>query len=422
MTAVTRVSALSDKLAALRADFPILSREIRPGVPLVYLDSAATSQKPSMVIDAESEYYRQFNANVHRGVHTFSEQATSAYEGARRKVRDFIGAAHVNEVIFTRNATEAINLVAYAWGLANLHEGDEIVLTEMEHHANIVPWQIVAGMKGAKVRFIPITPEGRLDLETYPRLLESGRVRMVALGHISNVLGTINPVSQITVAARAAGALTLIDAAQSAPHVQLDVKSLGADFLALSGHKMLAPTGIGVLYGKRALLEVMPPFLGGGSMIDRVTMEGTTFAGLPQRFEAGTPNVGGAVGLSAALDYLHGVGLESIQNHEHALIAYAMEKLAAIPGLVMYGPPPAERTGLVSFTVKGVHPHDLAAMLDNEGIAVRAGHHCAMPLHDKYGVPASVRASFYLYNTFEEVDKLVETVDKARLFFAPRAK
>jgi cysteine desulfurase/selenocysteine lyase len=403
-------------MEAARADFPILTQDVRPGVPLIYLDNAATSQKPRAVLQAMDDYYHSMNANVHRGVHSFSERATAAYEGARQKVCDFIHAASPHEIVFTRNTSESINLVAYAWGLANLKPGDEIVLTEMEHHSNIVPWQIVAERQGALVRYIPITPEGTLDMDAYAKLLTSGRVKMVAVTHVSNVLGTINPIAEIIKQAHAVGALALIDVAQSAPSMPVDVQALDADFAAFSGHKMVGPTGIGALYGKRALLEAMPPFMGGGSMIDRVTLEKTTYAEPPQKFEAGTPDIAGAIGLGAAVDYLNGVGLNAILAHEVALVTHAMEGLTQIPGFKFYGP--AMRAGLVSFTIQGVHPHDLAQGLDGVGIAVRAGHHCAMPLHDKLGIAATARASFYLYNTLEEAEAFVKAVDKTRAFFA----
>ncbi|MCC7206635.1 MAG: cysteine desulfurase [Anaerolineae bacterium] len=410
--------ATDERLIAARADFPILATDVRPGVPLVYLDNAATTQKPASVMAAMDDYYEHLNSNVHRGVHTFSEKATAAYEGARRKVRDFIHAASSHEIVFVRNATEAINLVAHAWGRANLKPGDEILVSEMEHHANIVPWQLVAAYTGAVVKPVAITEQGRIDQDAYARALESGRVKLAAIAHVSNVLGTINPVADMARKAHDAGALVMVDAAQSIPHMPLDVQALGADFAAFSAHKMVGPTGIGVLYGKRALLDAMPPFLGGGSMIDTVSFEKTTFAAVPARFEAGTPAIAEAVGLAAAIDYLRGVGMETIHVHERALIGYAMEGLSTIPGLRMIGPPPGERAGLVAFALDSVHPHDLAQGLDAAGIAVRAGHHCAMPLHTRYGLGATVRASFYLYNTFEEADRLVETVEKTRAFFA----
>ncbi|MFQ3535372.1 MAG: cysteine desulfurase [Aggregatilineales bacterium] len=405
------------QVAASRADFPILAQMVRPNVPLVYLDNAATTQKPIAVLRAVEAYYTQMNANVHRGVHSFSEKATAAYEAARDAVRDFIGAAGSREIIFTRNATEAINLVAHAWGLANLRPGDQILVSEMEHHANIVPWQLVAERTGAQVVPIPITQDGQIDQEAYGRLLRGGPVRMVALTHVSNVLGTINPIAALIEQAHAAGALVTVDGAQSAPHMPIDVRAMDADFFAFSGHKLCAPTGIGVLYGKRALLEAMPPFLGGGSMIDRVTFAKTTYADIPQRFEAGTPNISGAIGLGAAIAYLRNIGLEAIHAHEQALIRYTMAGLAEIAGVRMYGPSADQRAGLVAFTVDGVHAHDLSAGLDQAGIAVRAGHHCAMPLHEKFGIAASTRVSFYFYNTLEEADHFLRTVAAVQRFF-----
>ncbi|MCE7947015.1 MAG: cysteine desulfurase [Chloroflexi bacterium CFX4] len=409
---------LTRQMAAHRADFPILAQMVRPNVPLVYLDNAATTQKPTAVLRAVEDYYTHMNANVHRGVHSFSEKATAAYEAARDAVRDFVGATSAREIIFTRNATEAINLVAYAWGLANLRIGDQILVSEMEHHANIVPWQMVAERAGAHVLPIPITEDGQIDQDAYQTLLGSGRVRMVALAHVSNVLGTINPLADLIRMAHEVGALVTVDGAQSAPHMPIDVRALDADFFALSGHKLCAPTGIGALYGKRALLEAMPPFMGGGSMIDRVTFAKTTYADLPQRFEAGTPNISGAVGLGAAIAYLRGIGLEAIHAHEVALIQHTMAGLADIEGVQMYGPSADQRAGLVSFTLRGVHAHDLSAGLDQAGIAVRAGHHCAMPLHEKFGIAASTRVSFYLYNTLEEADHFVQTVAAVQRFFA----
>ncbi|HVO44304.1 MAG TPA: cysteine desulfurase [Aggregatilineales bacterium] len=406
------------ELAERRRDFPILSQEVHPGVKLIYMDSAATAQKPAIVLETLDHYYREMNSNVHRGVHSFSEKATAAYEKARDKVRDFVGAESSVEIIFTRNTTESINLVAYAWGLSALKPGDEIVLTEMEHHSNIVPWQIVAERQGAVVRFIPISDDGRLDLDVYRKLLESGKVRMVAVAHVSNVLGTINPVAAIAKLAHNAGALVLVDAAQGAPHLPLDVRAFDADFLAFSGHKVVGPMGVGVLYGKQRLLEAMPPFLGGGSMIREVTLEKSTFAALPQKFEAGTPSVADAIGLGAAIDYLRDIGLEVIQEHEQQLTRYALDKLGSVPGLRVIGPTAEYRVGVASFSLQGVHPHDVAAFLDSAGIAVRAGHHCAMPLHDRFGLTATTRASFYLYNTLDEIDTLVATLGKARAMFA----
>ncbi len=402
-----------------RQDFPILSHDVRPGVPLIYLDSAATSQKPIAVLDALDHFYREVNANVHRGIHALSERSTEAYEAARIKVRDFIHARSAHEIVFTRNTTESINLVAYSWGLDSLKPGDEIVLSEMEHHSNIVPWQMIAERTGATIRYILISDEGLLDLDAYAQFLRSGRVKLVAIAHASNVFGTINPVAEIIRQAHAAGALTLLDAAQSAPHFPIDVQALDVDFLAFSGHKMLGPTGIGVLYGKRKLLNDLPPFMGGGSMIANVTLEGTTFAEVPQKFEAGTPAIAQAIGLGAAIDYLNSVGLQAIYDHEVVLTQYALEHLKALPGLRVYGPA-TERVGAVSFTLQGVHPHDIAQGLDSVGIAIRAGHHCAQPLHRKFGLAATARASFYLYNTIDEIDKLVDGLDRVRAMFARR--
>jgi len=402
-----------------RQDFPILSHDVRPGVPLIYLDSAATSQKPIAVLDALDHFYREVNANVHRGIHALSERSTEAYEAARIKVQDFIHARSAHEIVFTRNTTESINLVAYSWGLDSLKPGDEIVLSEMEHHSNIVPWQMIAERTGATIRYILISDEGLLDLDAYAQFLRSGRVKLVAIAHASNVFGTINPVAEIIRQAHAAGALTLLDAAQSAPHFPIDVQALDVDFLAFSGHKMLGPTGIGVLYGKRKLLNDLPPFMGGGSMIANVTLEGTTFAEVPQKFEAGTPAIAQAIGLGAAIDYLNSVGLQAIYDHEVVLTQYALEHLKALPGLRVYGPA-TERVGAVSFTLQGVHPHDIAQGLDSVGIAIRAGHHCAQPLHRKFGLAATARASFYLYNTIDEIDKLVDGLDRVRAMFARR--
>ena len=410
--------SLTETMEATRADFPILSQEVRSGVPLIYLDNGATTQKPLSVIQAMDEYYRTSNANVHRGVHAFSERATALYEGARHKTQEFIGAAHSQEIVFTRNTTESINLVAQAWGGWALKAGDEIIATEMEHHANIVPWQMIAERVGAKVHYIPIFEDGTLDLDAYRKLLESGRVKMVAVTYVSNVLGTINPVQEIVRLAHQANALTLIDAAQAAPHMPLNVQQLDAEFVAFSAHKMLGPTGIGVLYGKRDLLDEMPPFMGGGSMINKVTLEKTTYADSPQKFEAGTPAIAEAVGLGAAINYLNYVGLDAIHAHEAALTSYTMQGLAKIQGLRIIGPEAKLRGGMVSFAMDGVHPHDLAQGLDSAGIAVRAGHHCAMPLHDKFKLTATTRASFYCYNTLAEADKLIETVEQVRRYFA----
>ena len=378
-------------LVSLRREFPILQQEVH-GRPLAFLDSGASSQKPQRVIRALADYYERTNANVHRGVYQLSEQATLAFEQARGKVATFIGARSPREVVFTRNTTEAINLVAQAWGGANLRPGDRILLTVMEHHSNLVPWQMVAQRTGAVIDYLGIDGEGRLVLDDLDQKLQG--VKIVALTQQSNVLGTITPVREIAARAHVAGALVLVDGAQSVPHMPVDVQELGIDFLAFSGHKMCGPTGIGVLWGRRAVLEVMPPFLGGGSMIRTVTLAGSTYADIPARFEAGTPAIGEAIGLGVAIDFLNDVGMARIHAHEHMLTAYALERLNAIHGLTLYGPPSADaRGGAVSFTLDGVHPHDIAAILDGEGVAVRAGHHCCQPLHDLLDVSATARAS-----------------------------
>lgn len=403
---------------AIRADFPILQQEHHAGVPLVYLDSTATSQKPRQVIDTITDYYMRYNANVHRGIYALSETATVAYETARKKVRHFINAPNKRQVIFTRGTTESINLVAQTWGRANLSVGDTVLSTVMEHHSNIVPWQILSAEKGFDLRFISLTPDGQLDLDSFEQLLKAHNVKLVTLVHVSNVLGTINPVKHIIQRAHEAGALVLIDAAQSAPHLKLDVKDLDADFVVFSGHKMLGPTGIGILYGKRDLLEAMPPWQGGGDMIATVRLDGSTWNELPYKFEAGTPSIAEAIALGAAVDYLEAVGMDAIHAYEQSITAHALNQLVEIEGLKIYGPMDAEkRGGVVAFTLNGVHAHDLAQMLDAEGIAVRAGHHCAQPVHEWMNATASARASFYLYNTFEEVDKLAAALEKARTVF-----
>jgi cysteine desulfurase/selenocysteine lyase len=402
--------------AQRRADFPLLAREVRPGVPLVYLDSAATSQKPLAVMEAMDSYYRRSNANVHRGIHTLAEEATALYEGARERIARFLGARSTKEIIFTRNASEAINLVAYSWGRANIRAGDVIVLTEMEHHSNLVPWQMLAAERGARLEFIPVTDAGELDLSALDSLLAQSP-KLVAVTHMSNVLGTINPVTEIAAKAHAAGALVLVDAAQSVPHLPVDARTLGADFLAFSGHKMCGPTGIGVLWGRQELLEDMPPFLGGGDMIKRVYLREFKANELPYKFEAGTPAIAEAIGLGAAVDYLSRIGMEAIQAHEQAIIIYAIERLEEVPGVKVYGPPADKKGGVASFTLEGVHPHDIAQVLDRDGIAVRAGHHCAMPLHDRFNLPATARASFYLYSVPPEVDKLIEGLYKVKKMF-----
>lgn len=400
----------------IRDDFPVLKREVRPGVPLIYLDSTATSQKPASVIEAMEQFYRRYNANIHRGIHTLAEESTAAYEAARQRIAAFIRAASPRQIIFTRNATEAINLVAYSWGRANLKPKDVVILTEMEHHSNLVPWQILAQERDLRLEFIPVTPEGLLDLSVYHSLLEL-QPRLVAFTHMSNVLGTINPATEIIRLAHEAGAITLVDGAQSVPHFEVDVQHLDVDFLAFSGHKMCGPTGVGVLYGKKDLLESMPPFLGGGDMIKRVYLRSFVPNEIPYKFEAGTPAIAEAIGLGAAVDYLTQVGMEGIAAHERSVVAYALERLEEIPGVRVYGPEAELRGGVVSFTMDGVHPHDISQILDTEGIAIRAGHHCAMPLHDKFNLPATARASFYLYTLLEEIDRLVEAIYKVKRVF-----
>lgn len=397
-------------VATIRRDFPLLSRQVH-GKPLVYLDSAASSQKPRSVIEALDSYYAQHNANVHRGVYQVAEEATAAYEAARATVAAFVNATP-EETIFVRNATEGINLVAYTWGRANLGQGDAVVLTEMEHHSNLVPWQILSAQTGVELRYVGLTEDGSLDLEQYERHLEAGGVKLVAMTCVSNVVGTVNPIGEIAARAHAAGALILADGAQAVPHMPVDVRELDVDFLAFTGHKMLGPMGIGVLYGRREILEAMPPFLGGGEMIRKVRLSGSSWNDLPWKFEAGTPSVGDAVGLAEGVRYLEGVGIEAVASHDRALAAYALEALREIEGLTVYGP--EQRGALAAFSLEGIHAHDLASLLDEEGIAVRAGHHCAQPLHDRLGVPATTRASFYLYNDEGDVDALVAGLHRAR--------
>lgn len=397
-------------------DFPILQQQIH-GSPLAYLDSTASSQKPRQVIEAMDIYYRTINANVHRGVHTLSEAATAAYEDARLRIARFINAASSKEIIFTRNTTESLNLVAYSWGRANLAPGDEVLITEMEHHSNIVPWQLICEITGATLRYVPLTPAGKLDYDALRDLLNE-HTKVFAFTAMSNVLGTINPVAELVAQAHTAGAIAVVDGAQSVPHLTVDVQALDADFLAFSGHKMLGPTGIGILYGKKELLQEMPPFLGGGDMIREVKMSGSRWNDLPYKFEAGTPAIAEAIGLGAAVDYLTQVGMEWISEHERTLTAYAWERLQDIEGLRILGPGPEERGGLISFILQDVHPHDVSAVLDRHGIAVRAGHHCAQPIHDYYGIPASTRASFYIYNTKDEIDRLVVALDNAKAIFS----
>ncbi len=400
----------------IRKDFPIFDREIRPGVPVVYLDSTATAQKPLAVIQAMDGFYRRSNANIHRGVHTLAEEATALYENAREKVARFIHADSAREIIYTRNTTESINLVAYTWGRANLQKGDLVILTEMEHHSNLVPWHILEQERGIRLEFIPVTDDGLLDLDVYRALLDQ-RPKLVSFTHMSNVLGTINPASEMICMAHAAGAVTLLDGAQSVPHFAVDVRALDVDFLAFSAHKMCGPTGIGVLYGKAALLEAMPPFLGGGDMIKTVHLRSFMPNSLPHKYEAGTPAIAEAVGLGAAVDYLTSIGMDAIAAHERAITEYALERLEEIPGVTVFGPSAQHKGGVTAFTLEGVHPHDVAQILDRDGVAVRAGHHCAQPLHEKFGLTATTRASFYLYNTREEVDQLVEGIYKVKKMF-----
>lgn len=402
---------------AIRREFPILQQEVN-GKLVAFLDSAASSQKPRQVIDCLEDYYRRYNANVHRGVYKFSEEATFAYERARGKVARFIGATSPRELVFTRNATEAVNLVARAWGDANLRPGDRILLTLMEHHSNIVPWQMLAARVGASLDYLSLDGEGRLALEELDTKLTE-RTRLVAVAHQSNVLGTINPVAYLAERAHAVGAKLLVDGAQSVPHMPVNVQELGCDFLVFSGHKMCGPTGIGGLWARRAILEAMPPFLGGGSMIKVVELDHSTYADVPARFEAGTPAIAEAIALGEAVDFLNRVGMASIRRHEVELLGYALERLAEVTGLTLYGPHSTEQRGAVfSFTLEGVHPHDVAAVLDSEGVAVRAGHHCTQPLHRILDVPATTRASLYIYNTAEEIDRLVASLEKAKRLFA----
>lgn len=404
-------------LLKIRDDFPNLAREVRPGVPLIYLDSTATSHKPEAVLAAMDGYYRHSNANIHRGVHTLAEEATTLYEDARESIARFINAPAGRQVIYTRNTTEAINLVAYTWARANLGSGDMVIATEMEHHSNLVPWHMLAAERGIRLEFIPVTDDGLLDLDEYRKLLAFGP-KLVAFTHMSNVLGTINPAKEIIRLAHEAGAVTLVDGAQSVPHFAVDVQDLDVDFLAFSAHKMVGPTGIGVLYGKQSLLEAMPPFLGGGDMIKTVHLRSFTPNTIPYKFEAGTPAIAEAVGFGAACDYLTSVGMDAIAAHEHAITEYALERLEEIPGLRVFGPSADKKGGVAAFTLDGIHPHDVAQILDRDGIAVRAGHHCAQPLHEKFNIPATSRASFYLYSTSEEVDKLVEGIYKVKKYFS----
>jgi len=414
-TAASFTSAPSRPFDEIRDEFPILSRRVH-GKPIAYLDSGATAQKPLAVIEALDRFWRTENANVHRGVYTLSEEATALYERARHTVARRIG-AEPREVIFTRNATEAINLVANSWGRANLGPGDRVLLTELEHHSNIVPWYLIARERGAELDWAPLTDDGRLDMDAFRSLLERGP-KLVAVAHVSNVLGTVNPIAEIARAAHEAGAFVLVDGAQAAPKMALDVTEMGADFYAFTGHKAYGPTGIGVLRGRRDLLEAMGPFMGGGSMIRRVTREEITWADLPAKFEAGTPPIGEAIGLAAAIEWLDGVGLDAVHARDAELASLALERLAEVPGLRIFGPPSGEgRGGIVSFELEGVHAHDVSEILDRHAVCVRAGHHCAQVLMDRLGVPATTRASFGVYNDADDIDRLVDALHDARKVF-----
>ncbi len=415
MEAVTKAPALPRSLDEIRGEFPILSREVH-GAPLAYLDNGATSQKPLAVIEALDRFWREHNANVHRGVHTLSEEATALYEEARRVVAAHIGADH-REIVFVRNATEALNLVAYSWARHNLVEGDRVLLTEMEHHSNIVPWYLVGRESGAELDWAPVTDEGRLDMDAFAKLLERGP-KLVCVAHVSNVLGTVNPIADLARMAHEAGALLVVDGAQAGPKLELDMASLSADFYALTAHKMYGPTGLGVLFGRRELLERMPPFIGGGSMIHKVGRDEITWADLPAKFEGGTPAIAEAIGFAEAVRWLDGIGLGAVHAAELELTAHAIERLGEVPGLRLFGPPAGpDRGGILSFQLEGVHPHDVSEILDRHGVAVRAGHHCAQPLMERLGVPATTRASLAVYNTDEEIDRLVSGLLDARAIF-----
>ena len=401
-------------VARVRKDFPILDREVRPGMPLVYLDNAATSQKPTHVLDAMRDYYERHNANVHRGIHTLAEEATALYEGGREKVATFINAASPAEVVFTKNSTEALNLLAHVLPFG---AGDEVVVTEMEHHSNLVPWQMACERTGATLKWIGLTDDGRLDLADLDGVI-TPRTKVVSFVHQSNLLGTVNPVDVVVAKARSVGALVVLDASQSVPHMGVDVQSLGVDAVAFTGHKMLGPTGIGVLWAPLARLEEWPPFLGGGEMIDEVTMAGSTWAVPPHKFEAGTPPIAQAVGIGAAVDYLADLGMDNVRQHEHELTSYALDALQQIDGLRIIGPPTSEdRGGAISFALPGIHPHDVGQLLDERGVAVRVGHHCARPACLRYGVPATTRASVHVYSTTDDIDRLVEGLDHVKRYF-----
>jgi cysteine desulfurase/selenocysteine lyase len=416
MTTVTRTIASPLDPAALRADFPILDQQVH-GHPLVYLDSAATSQKPTPVVRAMDEYYRRDNANVHRGIYALSERATADYEGARVKVAKLIGVSDSHEIVWTRNATESLNLIAYSWGRRHIGRGDVIVLTEMEHHANLVPWQILAQEKDADLEFIPITDDGLLRQDVYEVLLRL-KPKLVAFTHVSNMLGTINPVEEMTRKAHDAGALVVIDGAQAVPHMPVDIGAIGCDFYAFSGHKAMAPTGSGVLWGRRELLEAMPPFMGGGDMIREVHLRRSEWNDIPWKFEAGTPDISAAIGLGVAADYLRDLGMDRVRAHEEELTKYALELLPReVPGIELYGPPADQRGGVVSFNLPGIHPHDVAQVLDRFGVAIRAGHHCTMPLHERLDLGATARASFGVFTTTEDIDALAAALREAQALF-----
>lgn len=404
-------------ISKIREDFPILKRQVN-GKPLVYFDNAATSQKPTIVIETIDRYYREYNANIHRGIHKLAEEATLAHEEARENIGKFINAKHTEEIIFTRNATESINLVAQSWGRANVGPGDKIVLTIMEHHSNIVPWQLLAKEKGAQIEYVKIDDEGKLRENEIHELIDE-KTKIVCVAHASNVLGTVNHVKDIGKIAHSVGALFLVDAAQSVPHMRVDVRDIDCDFFAFSGHKMLGPTGIGVLHGKREHLESMPPFLGGGEMIREVHESGASWKDIPYKYEAGTPNVVGAIGLGAAVDYLRKIGMENVHDHEKEITRYALQRMSEVQGLAIYGPKDDEqRVGVIAFNLGDIHPHDLASILDEDGIAIRSGHHCAQPLMEFLNLPATSRVSFYIYNNKEEVDVFINALERARKLFA----
>ena len=420
LTDLPEVARLPFDIARIRRDFPILKREVASGAQLVYLDNAATSQRPVQVLAEITRFYRDHNANIHRGVHTLSVEATELYEQARAKVARFIGASDPREIIFTRNTTEAINLVAHSWARKFLKAGDEVVVSEIEHHSNIVPWQMLRDERGIVLRYIPMLPDGTLDLDAMQSIITE-RTRLVAITAMSNALGTIVPLDVIVARAKAVGAVVLVDGAQSVPHMPVDVEALGVDFLAFSGHKMLAPFGIGVLWGRLALLDSMDPFMGGGDMILTVSMEQSTWADVPAKFEAGTPNVGDAVALGAAVDYLSALGMDEVRRHEREITDYALRRLADVPGVSIFGVPDAEhRGGVISFELEGVHPHDIGQVLDTKGVAIRTGHHCAQPVMLALNVPATARASFYIYNTTAEVDALASGLEEVGRFFGIR--